>query len=91
MDGLLGAIHEPTPLKWPADDPTDGPADDFADDPVDDPTDDSTNNPTPATTLPLTLVRITQATDQLALQGNFKREITNLAKLYIDKVKYFNE
>ena len=21
-DGLLGAIHEPTPLKWPADDPT---------------------------------------------------------------------
>ena len=50
-DGLLGVIHEPTPLKWPTDDPTDGPADDPADDPVDDPTDDSTDNPTPA--LPL--------------------------------------
>jgi len=24
-DGLLGAIHEPTPSKWPTDDPTDNP------------------------------------------------------------------
>jgi hypothetical protein len=37
-DGLLGVIHEPTPLKWPADDPADNPADDPADDPTDDPT-----------------------------------------------------
>src|ERR1700720_1320975 len=28
-DGLLEAIHEPTPLKWPGDNPTDG----FTDDP----------------------------------------------------------
>ena len=50
-DGLLGAIHEPTPLKWPTDDPTDDPVDDptddSTDDPVDDPTDDSTDDPTP--------------------------------------------
>ena len=38
-----------------------------------------------------TLARITQATDQLALQGNFGREITNLAKLYTDEVKYSSE
>src|SRR6266702_4644034 len=71
-DGLLGAIHEPTPSKWPTDDP--------ADDPTDGPTDD----PTPALPLPPTapvhaiqplntlstqvtltptLVQITQATD----------------------------
>src|SRR6266568_2026162 len=85
-DGLLGAIHKPTPSKWPADDPTDGP----------------TNGPTPALPLPptapvqaiqpsntlstqatptLTSVQITQATDQLTLQGSFGREITNLTKL----------
>ena len=56
MDGLLGAIHEPTPLKWPADNPTNN----LADDPTD--------NPTAALPLLLTApVRITQATDQLAL------------------------
>src|SRR6266702_1237039 len=26
-DGLLGAIYEPTPSKWPTDDPTDNPTD----------------------------------------------------------------
>ena len=87
-DGLLGVIHEPTPLKWPTDDPTDGPADNPTDgptdDPTDNPTDDPTNNPTPVTPTPTS----TQATDQLALQGNFKREITNLAKFYTDEVKY---
>ena len=107
-DGLLGAIHEPTPLKWPIDDPTDGPTDGSTDDPTDgptdgptdDPTDDSTDDPTdgpaddPTPTLPLLStapVRITQAVDQLALQGNFGREITNLAKLYTDEVKYSGE
>ena len=75
-DGLLGAIHKPTPSKWPTDDPTDDP----------------TNNPTPALPLLSTApVRITQAIDQLALQGNFGREITNLAKLYTDEVKYSGE
>ena len=39
-DGLLGAIHEPTPSKWPTDDSTDGP--------INGPTNDPTNNPTPA-------------------------------------------
>src|SRR6202030_3834412 len=39
-DGLLGAIYEPTPLKWPTNNPTNGP--------TDDPTDDSTDDPTPA-------------------------------------------
>src|ERR1700722_5356156 len=47
-DGLLGAIHEPTPLKWPTDDPTDGPTDGSTNDPTDGPTDDPTNDPTPA-------------------------------------------
>src|SRR6202035_3732899 len=46
--------------------------------------------PTPATTPP-TLVQITQAIDQFALQGSFGREITNLAKLYTDEVKYSGE
>src|ERR1700723_2628166 len=32
-DGLLGTIHEPTPLKWPADEPTDGSTDGPTDDP----------------------------------------------------------
>src|ERR1700722_4148161 len=32
-DGLLGAIHEPTPSKWPTDDPTNGPTDGSTDDP----------------------------------------------------------
>ena len=86
-DGFLGVIHEPTPLKWPTDDPTDGPTDSPTDDPADDPANDPTDDPTPAT---LTLTP-TQAIDQLALQGNFGREITNLAKLYIDEVKYFGE
>ena len=36
-DGLLGAIYEPTPLKWPADDPTDN-------NPINNPTDNHTNN-----------------------------------------------
>ena len=30
-DSLLKVIHEPTPLKWPADDPADNPTDDFTD------------------------------------------------------------
>ena len=92
-DGLLGTIHEPTPLKWPADDPTDGPTngptdgpiDNPTDNPTDGPTDDPTNNPTLALLL---LPTATQAIDQLALQGSFGREITNLAKLYMDEVKY---
>ena len=46
-DGLLVAIHEPTPLKWPTDDPANGPTNDPTDNPTDDPTDDPTNNPTP--------------------------------------------
>ncbi len=97
-DGLLGAIHEPTPSKWPADDSTNDPTNDPTDSPTDSPTDD----PTPALPLPptapvqaiqpsntlstqatptLTSVQITQATDQLTLQGSFGREITNLTKL----------
>ena len=92
-DGLLGAIHKPTPLKQPADDPANDPANDPADDPADDPTNDPANDPTndPTAALPLLLtapVRITQATDQFALQGNFRREIANLTKFYINKVKY---
>jgi hypothetical protein len=79
-DGLLGAIHETTPSKWPTDDPTDGP--------TDDPTDDPTLALPSLSTAP---VQITQTTDQLALQGNFGREITNLAKLYTDEVKYSSE
>ena len=62
MDGLLGVIHELTPLKWPTDDSADKPTDDSAgnptDDSADDPTDDSANEPTddstPALLLPLT-------------------------------------
>jgi PT repeat len=50
VDGLLGAIHEPTPLKWPTDDPTNDPTDD----PTDNPTDGPTNDPTPALPLLLT-------------------------------------
>jgi len=99
-DGLLGTIHEPTPLKWPADDPTndptDGPADGPTDDPTDSPTDGPTDDPTPAlpslSTAPVQIIQLTptttQAIDQLTLQGSFGREITNLAKLYTDKVKY---
>ena len=59
-DGLLGVIHEPTPLKWPTpskwptddttndptDDPTDEPTDGPADDPTDGPTDGPTDDPT---------------------------------------------
>jgi len=37
-DGLLGTIHKPTPLKWPADDPTDDPTNGPTDGPTDDPT-----------------------------------------------------
>ena len=48
IDGFLGVIHKPTPLKWPADDPTDNPADDPADDPADNPTNNPTDDPTPA-------------------------------------------
>ena len=32
IDGLLETIHEPTPLKWPADNPTDGPINGSTDD-----------------------------------------------------------
>jgi hypothetical protein len=64
IDSLLGVIHEPTPLKWPADDPADDPANDLADDPTDNPTDDPTddsadnptNNPTNNPTLALLLL-----------------------------------
>jgi len=87
-DGLLGAIHKPTPLKWPADDPTNDPTNGPTNDPTNGPTNDPTNDPTLA--LPL-LPTTTQATDQLALQGSFGREITNLAKLYTDEVKYSSE
>ena len=62
-DGLLGAIHETTPSKWPTDNPTDGPTDDPTDDP--NPALPSLSTapvqiiqPTPATT-PLTLAQIT--------------------------------
>ena len=88
-DGLLGVIHKPTPSKWPTDDSAGNPTDDSADDPTDDSADDPTDDSTLALPLPLTApVWITQAVDQLALQGNFGREITNLAKLYINEVKY---
>jgi len=51
-DGLLGAIHEPTPSKWPADvpPPTDPPPNDPSpNDPSNDPppNDPSSNEPTP--------------------------------------------
>jgi hypothetical protein len=92
-DGLLGAIHKPTPLTWPTDDPADDPTDDSTDDPTPALPSLSTApvqiiQPTLAITLTPTSARITQAIDQLALKGNFGREITNLAKLYIDEVKY---
>jgi hypothetical protein len=73
-DGLLGAIHEPTPSKWPTDDPdddptdgpTDGPTDDSTDDPTDGPTDDPTDDPTPAlpslSTAPVQIIQPTPAT-----------------------------
>jgi len=61
-DGLLGAIYELTPLKWPTDDPTDNPVNDSTDDPTDDPTDDLTPP------LPLTApIQTTSAINQLAL------------------------
>ena len=41
-DSLLGTIHEPTPLKWPADDPTDDPTDNSTNDPTNGPADDLT-------------------------------------------------
>jgi hypothetical protein len=60
-DGLLGAIHEPTPSKWPTDDPTDGP--------TDGPTDDPTDDPTPAlpslSTAPVQIIQPTPATTPL--------------------------
>jgi hypothetical protein len=62
VDGLLKAIHEPTPLKRPADDPANdsandsanNPANNSANDPADNPTDDPTDDPTPALLLLLT-------------------------------------
>ena len=45
-DGLLGAIHEPTPLKWPTNDPTNGPTNSSTDDPTNGPTNGSTDDPT---------------------------------------------
>ena len=90
-DGLLGVIYELTPLKWPTDDPTNDPTDDPADDPTDGPTDNLTLALPSLSTAPVQIIQLTpatptltptQATDQLALQGNFRREITNLAKLY---------
>ena len=98
-DGLLGAIHETTPSKWPTDDPTNNPTDSPTDDPTDDPTPALPSlstapvqimQPTPAA-LTLTPAQITQTTDQLTLQGNFRREITNLTKFYTDEVKYSGE
>ena len=78
-DGLLRAIHEPTPSKWPTDDPA-------PDEPTpDEPTPDDL---TPDDTAP---AQITQAMDQLTLQGSFGREITNLTRLYTDEVKYSGE
>ena len=53
-DGLLVAIHEPTPLKWPTDDPADGPTNDPTDDPINNPTNDPTDDPTPPLPLLLT-------------------------------------
>ena len=92
--------HTDDPTDDHTDDPTDGPTDDPTDGPTDDPTDDPTPalpllstapvqiiQPTPATPTPTP----TQATDQLALQGSFGREITNLTKLYTDEVKYSGE
>ena len=49
VDGLLGTIYEPTPLKQPTDNPTDDPTDD----PTDGPTNDPTNDPTDDSTLAL--------------------------------------
>ena len=37
-DGLLGAIHKPTPLKWLTDDPADGSTNSPTNDPTDNPT-----------------------------------------------------
>ena len=99
IDSLLRAIYEPTLLKWPTNKTTDpindsagNPTDDSADDPTDNSANDPTDDSTLALPLPLTApVWITQAVDQLALQGNFGREITNLAKLYTDEVKYSGE
>ena len=66
-DGLLGAIREPTPLKWPTDDPTDDPIDD----PTDGPTDDPTNDPTLAlpslSTAPVQIIQLTPVTTPLTL------------------------
>jgi len=47
------------------------------------------NNPTPTPTQ--TPAQITQAIDQLTLQGSFGREIANLTKFYTDEVKYSGE
>ena len=54
IDGLLVAIHEPTPLKWPTDNPANGPTDNPTDDPTNNPTNDPTDNPTPPLLLLLT-------------------------------------
>jgi hypothetical protein len=87
-EGLLGTIHEPTPSKWPTDDQR--PTDDTA--PALPPTApiqaiQSSIQATPTSTP----AQITQAMDQLTLQGSFGREITNLTKFYTDEVKYSGE
>ena len=75
-DSLLRAIHKPTPSKWPTDDPA--------------PDELTPDEPTPNDLTPndTALAQITQAIDQLTLQGNFRREITYLTRLYTDEVKY---
>jgi hypothetical protein len=98
-EGLLGAIHEQTPSKWPADDPAPS---------LSSPSTASVQtvqpSNTPSTqTIPAQInqpttktvhdgpAQITQAIDQLALQGSFGREIANLTKFYTDEVKYSGE
>ena len=49
-DGLLGAIYELTPLKWPANNPTNNSTNNSTDNSTDGPAD----NPTLALLLPLT-------------------------------------
>jgi hypothetical protein len=94
-EGLLATIHEPNPPKWPTADPT--PDNSTTDDPsLNDPSpnDPSPNEPTPNDPTPTptqTPAQITQAIDQLTLQGSFGREIANLTKFYTDEVKYSGE
>jgi hypothetical protein len=99
-EGLLGAIHEQTPSKLPANDPTTPslPSPSTAPGQIIQPSNTPSTQTTPAQINQPTTetvhegpAQITQAMNQLALPGSFGREIANLTKFYTDEVKYSSE